>query len=164
MKGDEGFNAQTGTVREPGRPRRDRSDQGRPLGAPERRVGRRLAADDGGGHLADPDADGPGSQRRPVSGVSVVIALKRWWTRRSTAPSSPVEAPLVGKLTMDQGPEHLKAKINSLISQGRTQIMLNLGLVHVLTALASASWWPGPGRVMKTGGALKLLNVSCAES
>ena len=26
---------------------------------------------------------------------------------------------IVGKLTMDQGPEHLKDKINSLISQGR---------------------------------------------
>jgi anti-sigma B factor antagonist len=33
---------------------------------------------------------------------------------------------IVGKLTTDQGAQRLKDKINSLVSQGRTHIVLNL--------------------------------------
>jgi anti-sigma B factor antagonist len=53
-----------------------------------------------------------------------------------------------GRLTMDQAAEHLKDKINSLIAQKRTHVVLNLKNV--------ASY----GSVMKAGGALKLLNIS----
>jgi len=67
---------------------------------------------------------------------------------------------IVGKLTMDQGPEHLKDKINSLISQGRTQIVLNLKRVPYIDSLGLGQLVASYGSVMKTGGALKLLNVS----
>jgi anti-sigma B factor antagonist len=67
---------------------------------------------------------------------------------------------IVGKLTMDRGPEHLKDKINSLISQGRTQIVLNLKRVPYIDSLGLGQLVASYGSVMKTGGALKLLNVS----
>ena len=67
---------------------------------------------------------------------------------------------VVGKLTMDQGPEHLKDKINSLISQGRTQIVLNLKHVPYIDSLGLGQLVASYGSVMKTGGALKLLHVS----
>ena len=54
LKGDEGFNARTEQYREPGGGGRDRPDESRTLGAPERRIGRRIAAHHRGGHLADP--------------------------------------------------------------------------------------------------------------
>jgi anti-sigma B factor antagonist len=61
---------------------------------------------------------------------------------------------------MDQGPEHLKDKINSLISQGRTQIVLNLKQVPYIDSIGLGQLVASYGSVMKTGGALKLLNVS----
>ena len=67
---------------------------------------------------------------------------------------------IVGKLTMDQGPERLKDKINSLISQGRTQIVLNLERVPYIDSLGLGQLVASYGSVMKTRGALKLLNVS----
>ena len=67
---------------------------------------------------------------------------------------------IVGKLTTDQGPEHLKDKINSLISQGRTQIVLNLKHVPYIDSLGLGQLVASYGSVMKAGGALKLLNVS----
>ena len=67
---------------------------------------------------------------------------------------------IVGKLTMDQGPEHLKDKINSLISEGRTHIVLNLEKVPYIDSLGLGQLVASYGSVMKTGGALKLLHVS----
>jgi anti-sigma B factor antagonist len=67
---------------------------------------------------------------------------------------------IVGKLTMDQGPEHLKDKINSLLSQGRIQIVLNLKHVPYIDSLGLGQLVASYGSVMKTGGALKLLHVS----
>ena len=67
---------------------------------------------------------------------------------------------IVGKLTMDRGPEHLKDKINSLISQGRTQIVLNLKRVPYIDSLGLGQLVASYGSVMKTGGVMKLLNVS----
>jgi anti-anti-sigma factor len=67
---------------------------------------------------------------------------------------------IVGKLTMDQGAEHLKDKINSLISQERTHIVLNLKNVPYIDSGGLGQLMASYGSVMKTGGALKLLNVS----
>ena len=67
---------------------------------------------------------------------------------------------LVGRLTIDRGAQHLKDKINSLISQGRTHIVLNLKQVPYIDSLGLGQLVASYGSVMKTGGALKLLHVS----
>ena len=67
---------------------------------------------------------------------------------------------IVGKLTVDQGAERLKDKINSLISQQRTQIVLNLKNVPYIDSGGLGQLVASYGSVMKTGGALKLLNVT----
>jgi anti-sigma B factor antagonist len=67
---------------------------------------------------------------------------------------------IVGKLTIDQAAQHLKDKINSLISQQRTHIVLNLKNVPYIDSGGLGQLVASYGSVMKTGGALKLLNVS----
>ena len=67
---------------------------------------------------------------------------------------------IVGRLTIDQGAQHLKDKINSLISQQRTQIVLNLKNVPYIDSGGLGQLVASYGSVMKTGGALKLLNVT----
>jgi anti-sigma B factor antagonist len=67
---------------------------------------------------------------------------------------------LAGKLTADHAAEHLKDKINSLISQGRTHIVLNLRNVPYIDSGGLGQLVASYGSVMKAGGALKLLNVT----
>ena len=67
---------------------------------------------------------------------------------------------VVGRLTIDQAAEHLKDKINSLISQQRTQIVLNLKNVPYIDSGGLGQLVASYGSVMKAKGALKLLNVS----
>ena len=67
---------------------------------------------------------------------------------------------IVGRLTIDQGAQHLKDKINSLISQQRTEIVLNLKNVPYIDSGGLGQLVASYGSVMKTGGALKLLNVT----
>jgi anti-sigma B factor antagonist len=67
---------------------------------------------------------------------------------------------IVGKLTMDQAARHLKDKINSLISQQRTRIVLNLENVPYIDSGGLGQLVASYGSVMKTDGALKLLNVN----
>ena len=67
---------------------------------------------------------------------------------------------IIGKLSTDQGPQHLKDKINSLISQQRTHILLNLKNVPYIDSGGLGQLVACFGSVMKKGGALKLLNVS----
>jgi len=57
-----------------------------------------------------------------------------------------------GKITLgDGGDMVLKDKMRSLIQQGKTKILLNLGLGEIVQAY---------GTVTKTGGALKLVNTT----
>ena len=67
---------------------------------------------------------------------------------------------IVGRLTIDQGAQHLKDKINSLISQERSHIVLNLKNVPYIDSGGLGQLVASYGSVMKTGGALKLLNVT----
>ena len=67
---------------------------------------------------------------------------------------------IVGKLTMDQAAGHLKDKINSLISQQRTRIVVNLKNVPYIDSGGLGQLVASYGSVMKTDGALKLLNVN----
>jgi anti-sigma B factor antagonist len=66
---------------------------------------------------------------------------------------------IVGRLTMDQAAQHLKDKINSLVSQQRTYIVLNLKNVPYIDSGGLGQLVASYGSVMKQGGALKLLNV-----
>jgi anti-sigma B factor antagonist len=66
---------------------------------------------------------------------------------------------LAGKLMTEQGPNHLKDKINSLISQGRNLIVLNLRNVPYIDSGGLGQLVASYGSVMKAGGALKLLNI-----
>jgi anti-sigma B factor antagonist len=67
---------------------------------------------------------------------------------------------IVGKLTMDEAAQHLKDKINSLISQRRTHIVVNLKNVPYIDSSGLGQLVASYGSVMKTDGALKLLNVN----
>ena len=65
-----------------------------------------------------------------------------------------------GKMTLGEGDEILKDKINSLISQQRTHIVLNLKNVPYIDSGGLGQLVASYGSVMRTGGALKLLNVN----
>ena len=67
---------------------------------------------------------------------------------------------IVGKLTIDRGAQHLKDKVNSLIAQGRTMILLNLEDVPYIDSGGLGQLAASYGSVMKKGGALKLLSVN----
>jgi anti-sigma B factor antagonist len=66
---------------------------------------------------------------------------------------------IVGRLTMSQPAQRLKDKINSLISQERTQIVLNLADVPYIDSSGLGQLVASYGSVLKAGGALKLLHV-----
>jgi len=66
---------------------------------------------------------------------------------------------VVGRLSAEQAAQHLKDKINSLISQQRTHIVLNLKNVPYIDSGGLGQLVASYGSVLKTGGALKLLNV-----
>ena len=67
---------------------------------------------------------------------------------------------LAGKLMTEEGAEHLKDKINSLISQERIHIVVNLKNVPYIDSGGLGQLVASYGSVMKAGGAVKLLNVS----
>ena len=67
---------------------------------------------------------------------------------------------LSGKLTIDQDAQRLKDKINSLIQQGRTQIVLNLTDVSYIDSGGLGQLVASYSSVAKTSGGLKLLGVS----
>ena len=67
---------------------------------------------------------------------------------------------VVGKLTIDQAAERLKDKIASLISQARTNIVLNLEGVPYIDSGGLGQLVASYGSVTRAGGAMKLLNVS----
>jgi anti-sigma B factor antagonist len=67
---------------------------------------------------------------------------------------------LVGRLTIDRGAQLLKDKINSLIAQDRTLIVLNLKDVPYIDSGGLGQLVASFGTVMRAKGALKLMNVS----
>ena len=66
---------------------------------------------------------------------------------------------LAGRLTMAQAAPHLKDKINSLVSQQRTEIVVNLRNVPYIDSGGLGQLVASFASVRKAGGALKLLNV-----
>jgi anti-anti-sigma factor len=67
---------------------------------------------------------------------------------------------IAGRLTIDRGAERLKDKINSLIAQERTRILINLQDVPYIDSGGLGQLVASYGSVMKTGGSMKLLGVN----
>ncbi len=66
---------------------------------------------------------------------------------------------LVGKLTISDGAERLKDKINSLVQQQRTSIVVNLGEVPYIDSGGLGQLVSSYSSLAKTTGGLKLLHV-----
>ena len=66
---------------------------------------------------------------------------------------------VAGRLTMAQAAQHLKDKINSLVSQQRTEIVVNLKNVPYIDSGGLGQLVASFASVRKAGGVLKLLNV-----
>jgi len=67
---------------------------------------------------------------------------------------------LAGKLTIDQDAQRLKDKINSLILQNRTEIILNLGDVSYIDSGGLGQLVACYSSLVKTAGGLRLLHVN----
>jgi anti-sigma B factor antagonist len=67
---------------------------------------------------------------------------------------------LSGKLTIDQGAQRLKDKVFSLIQQGRTAVVVNLGDVSYIDSGGLGQLVASYTSLAKTSGALKLLHVN----
>jgi anti-sigma B factor antagonist len=67
---------------------------------------------------------------------------------------------LVGKLTIDQDAQRLKDKINSLIQEQRTAVVLNLADVSYIDSGGLGQLVASYGSLSKTTGGLKLLHVN----
>ena len=67
---------------------------------------------------------------------------------------------IAGRLTIDRGAQYLKDKINSLIAQERTRILLNLQDVPYIDSGGLGQLVASYSSVAKNGGSLKLLSVT----
>lgn len=67
---------------------------------------------------------------------------------------------LHGKLTIGDGDELLKDKINSLVQQGHTKIVLNLGDVPYVDSAGLGQMVSSYRTVTRSGGSLRLLNLT----
>ena len=67
---------------------------------------------------------------------------------------------LSGKLTIGEGDELLKDKINSLIQQGRRKLVLNLAGVPYIDSAGLGEIVRTYTTVSRQGGKLKLLNLT----
>ncbi|MBI2834686.1 MAG: STAS domain-containing protein [Acidobacteria bacterium] len=67
---------------------------------------------------------------------------------------------LKGKMTLGEGDELLKEKINSLVQQGRRKLLLNLGGVPYIDSAGLGEIVRTYTTVSRQGGKLKLLNLT----
>ena len=67
---------------------------------------------------------------------------------------------LKGKITLGEGDELLKDKVNSIVSQGRRKIVLNLAEVPYLDSAGLGEVVHAYTTVSRQGGSLKLLNLT----
>lgn len=67
---------------------------------------------------------------------------------------------LRGKLTIGDGDELLKDKINSLVQQGQVRILLNLADVPYVDSAGLGQMVSSFRTVTRSGGALRLLNLT----
>ena len=67
---------------------------------------------------------------------------------------------LKGKITLGEGDELLKDKVNSLLNQGRKKIVLNLAAVPYIDSAGLGEIVRTYTTVSRQGGSLKLLNLT----
>jgi anti-sigma B factor antagonist len=67
---------------------------------------------------------------------------------------------LKGKVTLGQGDELLKDKVNSLVNQGQKKIVLNLANVPYIDSAGLGEIVRAYTTVSRQGGSLKLLNLT----
>ena len=67
---------------------------------------------------------------------------------------------LKGKITLGEGDELLKDKVNSIVSQGRRKFVLNLAEVPYLDSAGLGEVVRAYTTVSRQGGSLKLLNLT----
>ena len=67
---------------------------------------------------------------------------------------------LKGKITLGEGDELLKDKVNSLVNQGKKKIILNLGGVPYMDSAGLGEVVRTYTTVSRQSGSLKLLNVT----
>jgi len=67
---------------------------------------------------------------------------------------------LKGKITLGEGDELLKDKVNSLVNQGQKKIILNLGGVPYVDSAGLGEIVRTYTTVSRQGGSLKLLNLT----
>jgi anti-sigma B factor antagonist len=67
---------------------------------------------------------------------------------------------LKGRITMGEGDELLKDKVNSLVNQGHKKIVLNLGDVPYIDSAGLGEIVRTYTTVSRQGGSLKLLNLT----
>jgi anti-sigma B factor antagonist len=67
---------------------------------------------------------------------------------------------LKGKMTLGEGDELLKDKVNSLLLQGHKQLILNLGAVPYVDSAGLGEIVRTYTTVSREGGSLKLLNLT----
>lgn len=65
-----------------------------------------------------------------------------------------------GKITLGEGDEMLKDKVNSLVNQGQRKIILNLAEVPYLDSAGLGEVVRAYTTVSRQGGSLKLLNLT----
>lgn len=65
-----------------------------------------------------------------------------------------------GQITADRGQAHLKDKIQSLVLQGRTKILIDLGAVSFVDSTGLGELIASLTTVSKSQGALKLMRVT----
>ena len=65
-----------------------------------------------------------------------------------------------GKITLGEGDEQLKDKVNSLVNQGQRKIVLNLADVPYLDSAGLGEVVRAYTTVSRQGGSLKLLNLT----
>ena len=67
---------------------------------------------------------------------------------------------LKGKMTLGEGDELLKDKVNSLVHQGHRKLVLNLGAVPYIDSAGLGEIVRTYTTVSRQGGSLKLLNLT----
>ena len=67
---------------------------------------------------------------------------------------------LVGDLSVDQDAQDLKAKVNSLIQQGRVDVIVNLADVPYMASIGLGRLVASYGSLRKANGSMKLLHVN----
>src|SRR5437870_6682772 len=67
---------------------------------------------------------------------------------------------LKGKITLGEGDELLKDKVNSLVNQGHKKILLNLGDVPYIDSAGLGEIVRTYTTVSRQGGSLKLMNLT----